>query len=92
MSLSNSRTPERNLRLVHASPQPVRPSSRAALALRAAVARVEAQLHGLVALAGAAVALAPLLLRRGPNGRRAQVPRRIARVIVLQQRRRASPP
>jgi hypothetical protein len=45
----------------------------------------------LLALVGAVVALAPLMLRRRPLWSRTQVPERAARVIPLQERRRASP-
>jgi hypothetical protein len=56
------------------------------------IARVRIFLLNLVALAGAILALAPLLIRRRPLAHRTQVPRKVARVIPLPARRRASPP
>jgi len=53
-------------------------------------ARIRIFVGNLVALMGAILALAPLLLRRRPLGHRTQVPRVSARVIPLAQRQRAS--
>lgn len=80
------------LRLAYTPPVPPDPPSRVGLVLRAMFVRLRVLLLDLVALCGAVVALAPLLVRRRPIGRRAQVPRRAARVIPLPPRRRASPP
>lgn len=55
------------------------------------IARMRIFLLNLIALAGAILALAPLLVRRRPVGHRTQVPRTVARVIPLPPRRRASP-
>jgi hypothetical protein len=54
-------------------------------------ARIRIFVGNLVALMGAVMALAPLLVRRRPIGHRTQVPRPAARVIPLPQRQRASP-
>jgi len=61
------------------------------LLLCAMFARVRIFVWNVIALVGAVLALAPLLLRRRPLGHRTQVPRSTARVIPLTQRRRASP-
>lgn len=65
--------------------------SRAALVLRAVLARMRILVQDFLAVAGAILALAPLLIRRRPLGHRTQVPRAASRVIAFQARRRASP-
>ena len=66
-------------------------ASRATLLARALLMRVIVLVRNLVAVAGALLALAPLLVRRRPLGHRTQVPRAAARVLVFPSRRRASP-
>ena len=46
-------------------------------------------LLNVIAFLGAVMALLPLVVKRRPLGYRTQVPRRVARVIPLQQRRAA---
>jgi hypothetical protein len=82
----------RHLRLACAPVAPAGGPARVARHLRAALLRVRVLLLNLVALCGAVLALAPLLLRRRPVGHRTEVPRRAARIIPLPPRRRASPP
>ncbi len=91
MSLSGSRIGRGRLLLVRAPHGPAPPSARAVLCLRAVLVRIRIFWLDLAALAGAAAALAPLLLRRRPLRHRTQVPRPAAQVIALQPRRRAAP-
>jgi hypothetical protein len=56
------------------------------------IVRARILLLNIVAFLGAVAALLPLVARRRPLGYRTQVPHRVARVIPLEQRRRASPP
>ncbi|WP_176063875.1 hypothetical protein [Anaeromyxobacter diazotrophicus] len=81
-----------HLRLAYTPPADAPPRARALQLLRAMIARLRIFFTNLLALAGAVLALAPLLVRRGPVGHRTQVPRPAARVIPLPPRRRASPP
>lgn len=68
------------------------PGRRIATHLRAWVATLAALLATVMAWCMAALALVPLLVRRAPLGRRLhQRPRREARVIPFQPRRRAVP-
>ena len=80
-----------HLRLAYNPPRAAEARSRVELLVRAMIARMRIFLLNLIALAGAILALAPLLVRRRPVGHRTQVPRTVARVIPLPPRRRASP-
>lgn len=88
MTCSGHRVARGHLSLASA---PRAPSRAATLAL-AALARIRVLYLNLVAVVGTLLALAPLLVRRGPLGHRTQVPRPAARVIAFHPRRRASPP
>ena len=93
MSLSGNRIGRGRLLLVRA-PRGLAPTptpSRVALGLRAVLVRIRIFWLDLVALAGASVALAPLLLRRRSLRHRTEVPRPAAQVIALQPRHRAAP-
>ena len=91
MSLSGHKVVRGHLRLAYTPPRDEQAPRRAALLLCAMFARVRIFAWNVIALMGAVLALAPLLLRRRPLGHRTQVPRPTARVIALAQRRRASP-
>ena len=90
MSLSGHRVGRGHLRLAYSPPREAQAPRRAWLLLRIMFARIRIFVGNLVALMGAILALAPLLLRRRPLGHRTQVPRVSARVIPLAQRQRAS--
>lgn len=79
-----------HLRLAYTPPADAPPRVRQLL--RAMILPLRIFFTNLLALAGAILALAPLLVRRGPVGHRTQVPRPAARIIPLPPRRRASPP
>ena len=91
MSLSGHKVGRGHLRLAYTPLVEERAPRRAWLVLRAMFLRIRIFASNLVALVGALAALAPLLVRRGPLGHRTQVPRSAARVIPLDQGRRASP-
>ena len=91
MSLSGHKGVRGHLRLAYTPPEGERAPRRASLLLRAMFARVRIFVANFIALVGAVMALAPLLVRRRPLGHRTQVPRPAARVIPLTPRRRASP-
>lgn len=80
-----------HLRLAHAAPRSRGRGARFALLARAVLIRLAVFVGNLVALAGAAAALLPLVLRGGPLGRR-HVPRAAPRVVTLVPRRRAGSP
>ncbi len=80
-----------HLRLAYTPPREASAPSRAWLFARAMLVRLRIVLLNVVAVAGAVAALVPLLVRGGPTHRRRQLPRRVARVIPLETRRRASP-
>jgi hypothetical protein len=61
------------------------------LVLLAVLARIAVAIGNVLALAGAAAALVPLLLQEGPLGRR-HVPRAAPRVVSFPLRRRAGSP
>jgi hypothetical protein len=89
VQLSGPRAARGHLRLATA---PARPSveSRAVLIIRAVIASVLVAWRSAAAFIGAVLALAPLVWRRAPVGRRARAmaPRQ-ARVIPFQPRRRS---
>ena len=91
MSLSGHKVVRGHLRVAYTPPVEEQAPWRAWLALLAMFTRIRILASNLVALLGAVVALAPLLVRRRPLGHRTQVPRSAARVIPLTQGRRASP-
>jgi hypothetical protein len=92
VSLSGNRIGRGRLLVVRAPRGPAPTPARVALFLRAVLVRIRIFWLDLVALAGASVALAPLLFRRRSLRHRTQVPRPAAQVIALQPRRRAAPP
>jgi len=91
VSLSGHKVVRGHLRLAYTPPREAQAPRRAWLLLRAMFARIRIFVGNLVALMGAVMALAPLLVRWRPLGHRTQVPRPAARVIPLAQRQRASP-
>ena len=87
MQLSGPRVARGHLRLATALASPS-VESRAVLLVRALVASILVAWRAAAALVGAALALAPLVWRRAPVGRRARtMAPREARVIPFQPRR-----
>ena len=89
MKHPGSSAERRHLRLVGTPDEGLPPVGKALLVVRAAVSAVALLFLTVVARVSAVVALAPLVWRRAPVGRRARPPR--ARVIPFEPARRALP-
>jgi DNA mismatch repair protein MutH len=94
LSPSGQKVARGHLRVAYTPHQAAKAPSRAALHVCAMLVRLRIYWLNLLALLGAFVALAPLVLRQGPLWHRRVVQRRAARVILMPERRqrRASPP